>query len=161
MGNKLKKVFKYLWLLCFVQSFISCCREEDCETGYLNITTINFSQQESDTFILRRFKVNTNYNQFVDSLLLARDYNSNYTDNGLDTSFVILYETNPFRISTGYDYELFFPSTNTLRRISGISEIKNKQTVCLTKSGTRCFNDINSYKVDGMPGNNFNIQIYK
>ena len=148
-------------MLCFLQSFISCCRKEDCETGYLNITVINFNQQESDTFILRRFKSNTNYNQLVDTLLLARNFNSNYTDNGLDTSFVLLYESNPFRISTGYDYELFFPATNTRRRISSIRETKNQQTVCVTKSGTRCYNSINSYQLDGLLENNSVVQIFK
>ncbi|MBS1570766.1 MAG: hypothetical protein JST62_00010 [Bacteroidetes bacterium] len=145
----------------FIASLASCCRTQDCETGYLNIATINFSRQESDTFILRRYNVNTNFNLLVDTLLLARNVNTFYTDKGLDTSFVIINESNPFRLTTGYDYELFFPATNTLRKISAISETKNQQKICSTSNGKRCFNDIISYKVDGVMGNYFDILIYK
>lgn len=145
----------------FIASLTSCCRTEDCITGYLNIATINFSRQESDTFILRRYNVNTNFNLLVDTLLLARNVNTFYTDKGLDTSFVIINESNPLRLTTGYDYELFFPATNTLRKISAISETKNQQKICATSNGKRCYNDIISYKVDGVLGNYFDVLIYK
>lgn len=157
----LTNTLKYIYLLLLMQNLISCCRTEDCETGYLNIAAINFSRQESDTFILRRFKENTTYNQLIDTLLLARNINSFYTDKGLDTSFVILNESNPFRLTTGYDYELFFPATSTLRRISNIVESKNHQKVCATTNGRRCYNNINSYKVDGVFGSTFDILIYR
>lgn len=155
------KTCKYIFLLITVGSLASCCRTEDCETGYLNIATINFSIQQSDTFIVRRYKVNTNFNLLVDTLLLARNINCFYTDQGLDTSFVIINESNPFRLNTGFDYILYFPATNTLRKISDITERKNQQKICATSNGKRCYNDITSYKVDGILNNNFHILIYK
>jgi len=156
-----EKTCKYIFLLIIVGSFASCCRIEDCETGYLNIATINFTSQQSDTFVVRRYKVNTNFNLLVDTLLLARNINSFYSDKGLDTSFVIINESNPFRITTGFDYILYFPATNTLRKISDINETKNQQKICATSNGKRCYNDITSYKVDGVLNNKFDILIYK
>jgi len=105
--------------------------------------------------------VNTNFNLLIDTLLLARNVNTFYTDKGLDTSFVIVNESNPFRMNPGFDYVLYFPATNTIRKISDITETKNQQKICATSNGKRCYNDINSYKVDGVLGNNFDILIYK
>ena len=161
MLTNLKMTCRYIVIFIFVVNFTSCCRTENCESGYLNITTINFRRQESDTFIIRRYKVNTNFSLLIDTLLLARNVNTFYTDKGLDTSFVRISESNPFIMSTGYDYVLFFPATNTIRKISDITEIRNQQKICVTTNGRRCFNDINSYKVDGLLGNNFDVLIYK
>lgn len=156
-----KKTYKYFFIIIILVNFASCCRTEGCETGYLDIATINFSTHQSDTFIVRRYKVNTNFTSLVDTLLLARNFNSFYTDKGLDTSFVTIYESNPFRLTTGFDYLLFFPATNTLRKITDITETKNQQKICLTSNWTRCYNDINTYKVDGIVNNNSYIPIYK
>ena len=161
MLTNLKMTCRYIVIFFFVANVTSCCRTENCESGYLNITTINFRRQESDTFIIRRYKVNTNFSLLIDTLLLARNVNTFYTDKGLDTSFVRISESNPFIMSTGYDYVLFFPATNTIRKISDITEIRNQQKICVTTNGRRCFNDINSYKVDGLLGNNFDVLIYK
>lgn len=154
-------IFKTIFLLIIISSFASCCKTEDCETGYLNLTTINFSQQQSDTFVLRRYKVNTDFNTLVDTLLIARNVNSFYTDNGPDTSFVLINESNPFRLTTGFDFIIYFPSTNTLRKISNITETKNQQKTCATSNGKRCYNDITSYKVDGVLKSDFDILVYK
>ncbi len=161
MLTNFKMACTYIVILILIANVTSCCRTEDCETGYLNVTTINFSRQESDTFIIRRYKVNTNFNLLIDTLLLARNVNTFYTDKGLDTSFVIINESNPFRMNTGFDYVLYFPATSTIRKISDIAETKNQQKICATSNGKRCYNDINSYKVDGLLSNNFDILIYK
>ena len=120
---------RYILIVILISNVTSCCRTEDCETGYLNIATINFSRQQSDTFIIRRYKVNTNFSLLIDTLLLARNVNTFYTDKGLDTSYVIINESNLFRMNTGFDYILFFPATNTVRKISDITEIKNQQKI--------------------------------
>ncbi len=161
MLTDFKITINHFIFLVLMVSFSSCCRTVDCEVGYLNITTINFSQQESDTFILRRYKANTNFNSLVDTLQLSRNYNASFYDQGPDTSFVHIYESNPFNITSGYDYEVFFPGTNTLRKISDIRETKNQQNVCVTTNYKICYNTINSYNVDGIPSNSFNILIYK
>ena len=149
----------YTVIFILTVSITSCCKTVDCERGYLDIATINFTRQQSDTFIIRRYKVNTNFTELVDTLLLARNVNAYYSDIGLDTSSVLMYDSNPFKINTGFDYVLFFPATNTIRKISDIKETKNQQTLCLRLK--RCFNDINSYKVDGLLGNRSYISIYK
>ena len=149
----------YTVIFILTVSITSCCKTVDCERGYLDIATINFTRQQSDTFIIRRYKVNTNFTELVDTLLLARNVNAYYSDIGLDTSSVLMYDSNPFKINTGFDYVLFFPATNTIRKISDIKETKNQQTLCLRLK--RCFNDINSYKIDGLLGNRSPIPIYK
>ena len=161
MLTNFKMTCRYIVIFILVANITSCCKTENCESGYLNIATINFSRQQSDTFIIRRYKVNTNFSLLIDTLLLARNVNTFYTDKGLDTSFVIISESNPFSLNTGFDYILFFPATNTIRKISEITETRNQQKICITSNGKRCFNDINSYKVDGLLGNNFDVPIYK
>ena len=149
----------YTVIFILTVSITSCCKTVDCERGYLDIATINFTRQQSDTFIIRRYKVNTNFSVLIDTLLLARNVNAYYSDIGLDTSSVLMYDSNPFKVTPGFDYVIFFPATNTIRKISDIKETKNQQTLCLRLK--RCFNDINSYKVDGLLGNRSYISIYK
>jgi hypothetical protein len=161
MITNFKKSYQCIFFISIVMSFASCCRTEDCEVGYLNIATINFTSQQSDTFILRRYKENSNFTLLLDSLLIARNINANYSYQGLDTSFVSFYESNPFRLTTGFDYIVYFPATNTLRKISNIIETKNQQRICATSNFKTCYNNINGYKIDGVISNNFNIIIYK
>lgn len=159
MGTNFKMSCIYFVICILIASITSCCKTVDCERGYLDIATINFTRQESDTFIIRRYKVNTNFGVLIDTLLLARNVNAYYNDIGLDTSSVLMYDSNPFKVNTGFDYVLFFPATNTIRKISDIKETKNQQTLCLRLK--RCFNEINSYKVDGLLGDRSYIPIYK
>ena len=159
MRTILKITLKYIAICILIANLTSCCKTVDCEPGYLDIATINFTREQSDTFIIRRYKVNTNFNVLVDTLLVARNVNAYYRDMGLDTSSVLMYDSNPFKVNPGFDYVIFFPATNTIRKISDIKETKNQQTLCLRLK--RCFNDINSYKVDGLLGNRSYISIYK
>jgi hypothetical protein len=130
----------------------SCCRTEKYMPGYLQLAVVNFSRQESDTIVIRQFKINTGFSQKIDSFLLARGRNSAYTDFGPDTSFIVIFQSNPFDLTVGNDYELYFPATGTLKQISNITENMNEQKVCLTTNGRLCYNDVISLRVDGMPG---------
>lgn len=152
--GKLNVSRKVLGSIIIVMSMYltSCCKTINCETfSTININLSQFTKQESDTFIIRRYKPATSFSQKLDTLLVARDKNATYSDfaDGITTAVNLNIEVK-YAITAGFDYELYFPATNTLRRITEISDIQGQIKYCSPSAGTNsCMNQLNSLKVDG------------
>lgn len=148
----LKRQMRFAFVIAISISLYSCCKTIDCEPfSTKNINVSQFTKQESDTFIIRRYKQGTNFVNKIDTLLVARDKNATYSDfaDGI-TSAVNLNIDVKYAIAAGFDYELYFPATNTLRRITEFTDVQGEIKYCNPSLGRNsCMNQINSLKLDG------------
>ena len=153
----LKKVKQFASILAISFSFYSCCKTVECKRfSTKNINVSNFTKQESDTFIIRRYRQATNFAEKIDSLLVARDKNAQFSDfaDGITTGVNLNIDVD-YKISPGFDYEIYFPATNTLRRITELTDIQGQIEYCRPSLGKNsCINELSSLKIDGrlVPG---------
>jgi hypothetical protein len=130
--------------------FLSCkrCQTEACnffETITLHL--IHYSEAETDTIIIRRYKTNTNFSILIDSV-----QQKNYVYSG-DTMNLFSVDMHADFFDKGlleYDLEIVNPSDNKTVRIFDISREHNTHKVCsggLFGEGKAemCTNRLNSY----------------
>jgi hypothetical protein len=159
MPMKLLLFFR-LALLVGVVNITSCCKTEKCAPGYLQLVVVGFSRAECDTIILTRYQMNSGYSRVIDSFLLGRFNEAYYSDMGVDTFGISIFDTAPFNLTVGHDYELFFPATGTRNRVSDIIENSLDFRKCLI-SNKVCYNDVVSHRTDGMTLPGFRLLIRK
>src|SRR5665647_1163812 len=136
-------------LLAIIISLTSCCHKEDCLTGNFDaIYFTSFVSSDIDSITIRRFSTTSNFNTPIDTIFLTAS-NSVQFPHGDTTKFYII--DTAFKLSTGFNYEIFIPATNTLSKISNIVEIRSSQKICLVCDCVRspCLNPISSYKLNG------------
>ena len=134
----------------------SCCKTVDCTAGNVEISTVNLSTADIDTFYLRRYKVNTNFAQKIDTVTFR--LNENFRVVGIDMDTLSLQSFyNPsipkqFFVEAGFDYELVLPATGKISRITNVTMTSTEQKICgLAKR--ECDAQIQSSKVDGIAYN--------
>lgn len=103
-------------LLILVTIVFYNCTRTPCMNASLSFGLISFSDQESDTIILRRYEEGNNFSTLIDSFLL--DMGFRRTNDTLD----LAYTTSTGLITSQYDYELYFPGAIKLYRLSAIEE---------------------------------------
>lgn len=136
----------------FTILFASCCKTYQCSPYVDRLFRIsNFTTQESDTIIVRAYKKGSGFTQKLDSVLLAKDKNSIYLDlgDGISTEVSINVSEN-FELSSLYDFEFYFPATNTLRRLSEITDRQSEIKQCNPSQRNECRNQLASSKLDGV-----------
>jgi hypothetical protein len=125
-------------------TLFSCNPEHPCENNQLNPTFIGYSISDIDTCFLKRYKVNDNFQNPIDSIIVTNKFPSIYTSSN-DTTIVYINDSNPYNwISPGYDWKVYIPATN---QTFSISEVKSIQT---SSSAKTCYNPIESFKLDGI-----------
>jgi len=121
------------------------CKECPCVPGSLRFDLIGFSDTEADTFIIKKFEANGNFNIKTDSFFIdhVRYRRSN------DTLKLVAYPGTAV-LEGRSDYEIFFPASNSLFRITEISEQKSTQNCGLfSTTKVACVNPIRSFKMNG------------
>jgi hypothetical protein len=108
---------------------------------------ISYSKADIDTIIYRRFKIGSNFQQRVDSILLG---GKNVIDPIMvaDSAYVSTRTDRLFNLQPGHDYEIFVPSTKYLARITEIVETNKQQKT--TPFDNFCTSTIESFKRDGV-----------
>ncbi len=111
--------------------------------AYVHPAFIGFMPSDIDTFILRAYKPNDNFQHLVDTILVIDKYASIYTT-GNDTTVVYVNSRNPADwIRPGFDWQLYIPAKNKTIQISSIT------TTQVENRGRVCYNPINSFSIDG------------
>jgi hypothetical protein len=139
---------KTLLTLLVVHSLItSCTKTKDCTPGSVVPVFISYSKADMDTIIYRRFKIGSNFQQRVDSILLG---GKNVIDPIMvaDSAYVSTRTDRLFNLQPGHDYEIFVPSTKYLARITEIVETNKQQKT--TPFDNFCTSTIESFKRDGL-----------
>ena len=145
-------------LIFILFTLFSCKKTIDCSAASEGTFTIkNFSEQESNRIVFRKYVKNSNFTQRVDSILLIRDVNADYTvvrdliTNEIDYTIIHPAMNTGFRITTGFDYELFFPAGNITKRLSEVTEVQKQYEYDVFSLQRRnCVNEISSAKLDGI-----------
>jgi hypothetical protein len=147
-------------LFAVVAIFSSCCHTIDCMPAYINsFTFVSYDSSAIAAAILRRFPKGSNFKTIQDSVLLENYLNDRYQQG--DTTIIQTYVDNnnpnghpPAVLYTGYDYEVFVPSTNTLIKIDKLIEHKQTREACYgdPDGGPQtCNNLVSSFSVNGQP----------
>jgi len=132
-------------------TFISCTSEYDCTDLQLQPAYIGFATSEIDTFFLKRFKANDNYQHLIDSFIVNYGYSGRYETSNDTTMVVVTDGKNGIKVD--YDWQIFIPAlSKTVFVFSIISE--NKTGKCgsgifsMDKFGCYCTNEIYSAKIN-------------
>ncbi len=137
--------------LSVVFGLVSCSKEYDCTDFQIVPAFIGFSSSDIDTFVLRKYKPNDNYQNLVDTFKVIYGYNGQYYTSNDTTSVFVSDGKNG--IKAGFDWLLFIPAKNRTILISEIvSEKKTGQCgsgiFSMDKFGCTCTNKVFSVKKD-------------
>lgn len=121
--------------------------------GPINAVFIGYEQSDIDTFILRRYTPNNNFQHLKDTLLISSipapgdSYGNGRYNIAGDTTFTSIQgnsnENAITGIIEGYDWQIYIPAKNQTVTFSGI--VEGKQT-----GAKFCLNPINSFQQDGL-----------
>jgi len=157
--SKISNTLLQFICIIFILSILSSCSKtincDAAEKKYLK--TQDFTEQELSRIIFKRYTKNTNFAQLVDTILLVKNINVSY-DIVRDpaTNAIEFIEIQPaantgFAITSGFDYELIFPSVNISRKLTEITEIQQQYEYQVFSVQRRnCINEITSSKLDGV-----------
>ena len=128
-----------------------CTKEYDCSDQQIQPAFIGFLPSDIDTFILRKFKANDNYQNLIDTFKVTYGYTGQYFTSNDTTSVFATDSKNG--IKTGFDWTLFIPAKSKTIYISDI--VSEKKTgkcgygiFSMDKFGCTCTNSIFSAKQD-------------
>ncbi len=145
---KLKIIILFVFLTLML---ISCSKEYDCADAQIQPAFIGFTIADIDTFILKKFNPNDNYQNQVDSFVVKYGYNGSYQTFHDTTTIFITDGKNG--IKAGYDWQLFIPAKNKTILVTDI--VSEKKTgkcgsgiFSMDKFGCYCTNKIFSAKQD-------------
>ena len=134
----------------------SCQKTYNCTDPIIVPYFIGFAPSDLDSIVIKKFKVNTNYQTFLDSSILIcgkSSYCFSYSDTthfGYDYSISL-------GIANGYDWQIFIPSLNRTISISNIKGDKKTGTkgwgLFSLDPGPPCMNDLFSATIDGKTTN--------
>lgn len=117
--------------------------QHPCGNSPLNPAFVGFSQSDIDTFVLRAYEANGNYDQLIDTFLISKSGPGIYTTTN-DTTIVELFINNSKSyIRAGFDWQIYIPAEN---KTISISNIISNQAEGPSKG---CLNPINSFLQDG------------
>ncbi|MFL5740610.1 MAG: hypothetical protein ACJ75B_10365 [Flavisolibacter sp.] len=124
-------------------SVFSCHLKHDCVDNYINPAFIGFLPSDIDSFVLRKYKPNDNFQHLLDTILVIDKYASIYTASN-DTTVVYVNSSDPSHLITpGFDWQVYIPAKNKTVQISSITSTETEGP------GRTCYNPINSFNMDG------------
>jgi hypothetical protein len=133
---------KRLQLLLFLILMIFGGCKYACLENYMNPVFIGFGPGQVDTFVVRAYQPNSNFQQLVDTTVVTNCCAGVFTVQGDSTVIFLNEESNSKNLSPDYDWQIYIPSTGKTARITSIQSPLSK--------GTRgCYNPIISYVQDG------------
>src|SRR5690242_11793800 len=121
------------------------CGHDPCGDASSHIGFINFTLEETDTVIIRRFIKGSGFAALHDSMMITQ---SNANLQRQDDTLLVLSSFNDGKmITSDYDFEIYLPQTNNVYKISDIKE----DILYGSKTGQKvyCINPITSYKLNG------------
>ena len=159
----MKIIGLFLSLLPLIIS--SCSTEYSCSDTSITPVFINFQPSDIDTLVLRKYAVNSNFTNPLDSEQINFGYSGYYISNNDSTTVQLFSEK--LSIKTGFDWQIFIPSKN---RTINISQIKSEKRIdkcshgifSMDKVACDCTNRIFSCSQDTQPVSftNFPYNIY-
>jgi hypothetical protein len=140
---------KIIILLTALTIISSCSREYNCEDNSITPVFIKYQAADIDTFIIRKYVLNSNFSNQTDSVIITLGYSGYYITNN-DTTVVQLFGER-LKIESGFDWQIFIPAKNKVVNITAINSPQTTgkcNTGFFSKLGCACFNPIVSCKLD-------------
>lgn len=130
--------------------FISCNKTINCRDPYINLAFIAKPKSDIDTITLRKYSINTNFTQLIDTFNLIENSNSIMIPSQTRDTILIRPTVSDLAIENGYDWQIFIPSTRQIFFITNIVT-QSKTQKCGTFS-TSCFcnNDVVSIRLNNV-----------
>ncbi|HSZ34033.1 MAG TPA: hypothetical protein VK772_12020 [Puia sp.] len=140
MANRLR----FLPVLCLVIAGFTACKSKCACTAApgMNLSLISFGNTDIDTMVVKKFVKASGFTGFLDSVFI--DTNNSFYQTHQDTTDVVIGISGAV-LSSDYDYEILFPSTGIVVKITAIDE-SHPEGNCSGK--TQCTDPINSYKIN-------------
>ncbi len=138
-------MLKLLFLSLVVCSMVSSCTKGKCGKAHFQLTTIGFSEEETDTIIIRRFEKNTNFSILYDSLFLHKT-NTSFSFYS-DTTYVYYNSHDGSGIPVDdFDYQISLPQPISFFKLTDITYIHE-----YIGSGEKivCYPRLSTYQLDG------------
>ncbi len=123
----MKMIVKYFISVFLLMIILpACTKEYNCNDTPIQPAFIGFAASDIDTFILRKFKSNNNYQNLIDTFVIkSGGYSPYQTSNDTTTVFVSdAGNSGELGIKAGYDWQIFIPSVN---KTVFISEIRSEK----------------------------------
>jgi len=134
----------------------SCCKTVDCTSGNAEIAIVNLNIPDIDTLYLRRYKLNTNFGEKIDTTIYRLNQNLLISASRRDTVLLRPLESSnilkSFFVEAGFDYELVLPATGKISRITNVTMSNTEEKIC-GMAKRLCYAKIQSSKVDGVAYN--------
>jgi hypothetical protein len=110
------KIISLIVLCAMIGSF--GCKNYPCSDRLILATFVGFKESEIDTFIIRRYVQNSNFQTLIDTFLITnKELNGGYGDGiyttSNDTTIVFVDDSYPNNgIFPGYDWKIYLPKIN-------------------------------------------------
>lgn len=146
--------FRHFFHIIFVCVVISgCTKEFDCSDFQIQPAFIGFGASDIDTFVLRKYKQNDNYQNLIDTFVVIYGQTGQYYTSNDTTSVFATDGKNGIR--AGFDWLLYIPARSKVVSISDI--VSEKKTgkcgvgiFSMDKFGCTCNNKVFSLKRDNV-----------
>jgi hypothetical protein len=142
----MRKIFLTLLIILFL---CSCRRDYQCSNQAFGITFIGYPKADIDSFVIRRYVANTNFQQVIDSAVNTLETSSYIASND---STMVSYVSPMSAIQYGNDWQIYVPGINKTVSLSNIMAFQ-KSGSCSVGLGTKtlcyCVNPVQSANVDG------------
>lgn len=140
----MKLLLSYTILLAIAASLLQACTKTDCADAELHFGLVGFSDHEADSIILRRFTKNSGFTSLVDTARLDIGFKRSNDTLGIASQLVNL------QMTSGYDFEFYFPVAGRSYRITEINEEQSEQRKSIFNNTKElCINRVTSLKVNG------------
>lgn len=137
---------KNIILIFLLITMVVGCAITPCRDAQLTPLFIGFSPSELDTTILRAYVPNDSFNQLVDTALITKSFSINSDDTlALDINTSYTAQKKCLNLSTGYDWTIYIPATDTTIYISNIIDSPWESH----RYKAICWNPIKSCAVNG------------
>ena len=135
---------KTLLYIAIVLMSMQSCKYDCARSTGMRINFISYTQQEVYPFTIRKYSRNSNFTQLIDTLIADQNTISFQWKNDTLDAVRLLSNT---KLLTDFDYEIFVPATNSVYKITEITEPQlegrksNKKIMCI--------NQITSCRING------------
>lgn len=143
---------KYIIVIAITSliTFLFSCGNSPCARGDLRFNLIGFSDAESDTIIIKRYKKTTSI--IIDTLLVGASNQISYVRFG-DTLRIARLSSSVLLLSD-FDYQILFPGASRNFSITEINEqLSSTNRGLFSTSKVGCINPIISCKINGQVTN--------
>ena len=137
---------KYILALSILSFCVGCDKTISCSDPEIEAVFVSYALVDIDTFVLRRFKADNNFQELIDTINVINNVSASYITTN-DTT-CISYHNPSNKIKPGFDWQIFIPATNRTISISSINREKTTGKCAALASDCFCNNKIRNIKID-------------